>query len=96
MVLANHADEVEDRQPEAVVEALFVVDREAGRLLVMERAARLPFAPCALQLGRPHDDAGQRHTGPQLIEPLWGKRHRIAELKDVGRNALARSGALHS
>src|SRR5690606_33407264 len=73
---------------EAMVETLLVVDREAGRLLVMERTTRLPFAPGLLQLGRAHDHAGQRDTRAQFVEPLGRKGHRT--------RAYARSAILAS
>jgi hypothetical protein len=58
---------------EAVVEALFVVDREAGRLLVMERAAGLPLAP-RLGARRAPDHARKRDPRAQFIQPLRGDR----------------------
>ena len=70
-LVGHPADHVAVRAAaEAVVEALLVADREARRLLVVERAAGLPLAPRLGELGRAHDHAGQRHACAQVIEPL--------------------------
>ena len=53
---------------EAMVEALLVVDVEARRLLVVERAAGLALAPGPLQLHAAPDQRGQRGPGAQLVE----------------------------
>ncbi len=55
---------------EAMVEALGIVDGKAGRLLIMEGAAPFPLAPGPLQLGRAHDERGQRGPAPQFVQPL--------------------------
>ena len=47
---------------EAMVEALFVVDREAGRFLVMKRAAGLIFAAGLLDFYRATDQRRQCDT----------------------------------
>ena len=60
---------------EAVVEAFFVVDREAGRLLIMERTAGLVLAPRLSNLYGSSDQRRKRRSRTQLIKPLWGKRH---------------------
>ena len=55
-IVGEEADRVAVRAAaEAMVEALVVVDGEARRLLVVERAARLPLAPGADQLHRRRD-----------------------------------------
>ncbi len=46
--------------PEAVIKAFLVVDREAGRLLVMEGAARLMLSPGANHLHALADEGGER------------------------------------
>ena len=57
---------------EAMVEALVVVDGEARRLLVVERAARLPLAPGADQLHRRRDDCSTaRSERGARRERLW-------------------------
>jgi len=55
---------------EAMVEALIVVDREAGRLLVVEGAAGLPLAACADELHRRRDDRAEHGPSAQFVEPL--------------------------
>src|SRR3989344_1065606 len=62
------------RATEAVVEALFVVDREAGRLFVMERTARLILAAGACDLHRAADEGRQGDARAELAEPLRGER----------------------
>jgi len=47
---------------ETMVEAFFVVDREAWRFLVMKRAAGLVFAACFLHLDGAPDQGRQRDT----------------------------------
>ena len=57
-VIGEEADRVAMRAAaEAMVEALVVVDGEARRLLVVERAACFPLAPGAEELHRRRDDA---------------------------------------
>ena len=57
-IVGEEADRVAMRAAaEAMVEALVVVDREAGRLFIVERAAGLPLASGADQLHRRRDHA---------------------------------------
>src|SRR3546814_4164466 len=63
------------RTAEAVIKTLFVVDREAGRLFVMERTTRLILAPRAGDLHRPPDQRRQGDARPQLVQPLRGEGH---------------------
>ena len=60
---------------EAVEEALLVVDVEAGRLLVVERARRLELAPRPDQPHALADHVGQGQPCPQLFKELRRKRH---------------------
>ena len=59
---------------EAVIKALLVADCEAGRLLVMKRAACFPFMARFLQLGRAQDNARKRHPRTEFVKPLRRKR----------------------
>src|SRR3546814_21054450 len=63
------------RAAEAVVEALFVVDREAGGLLAMEGAAGFIFAAGAGDLHRAADEGRQRDAGAECVQPLRGGGH---------------------
>src|SRR3546814_6144181 len=63
------------RAAEAVVEALFVVDREAGGLLVMEGAAGFIFAAGAGDLHRAADEGRQRDARAEFVQPLRGEGH---------------------
>ena len=68
-VVGEEADRVAVRAAaEAMVEALVVVDGEAGRLLVVERAAGLPLAPGADQLHRRRDHGGKDRSSAKLVE----------------------------
>ena len=58
---------------EAMVEALFVVDREAGGLFVMEGAAGFVLAARAGDLHRPPDEGRQRDARAQFVQPLRGE-----------------------
>ena len=60
---------------EAMVEALFVIDGEGGRLLLVERAAGLPLPAGALQLHLPPDKGGERGPRAQFVEELGGESH---------------------
>ena len=62
---------------EAMVEALQVIDREAGRFFVVEWAAGLELMPRLGQPRRPPDHARQRDARAQFIQPLWGKAHAL-------------------
>ena len=55
---------------EAVVKALLVIDREAGRFLVMERAAGLILAARFLDFDSFADERRQRCPCSQLIKKL--------------------------
>lgn len=57
---------------EAMVEPLFIVDRETGRLFVVEGAAGLELAPRTRDLHRTADQRGQRDPGTEFIKPLRG------------------------
>ena len=52
-----------------------IVDVEAGRLLVMERAASLPVGTGARQLHPPSDQSGQRGPGAQLLQKAGRQSH---------------------
>ncbi len=60
---------------EAVVEALVVVDVEARRLLVVERAAALQLAPGARQLHPPPDDRRSPMRARSSSRKSGGKAH---------------------
>ena len=60
---------------EAMVEALVVVDGEARRLLVVERAARLPLAPGADQLHRRRDDRAKAWSERAIRRARRGEGH---------------------
>src|SRR5439155_27152240 len=62
---------------EAMPEALLVVDVEARRLLVVERAARLELPPGLLELDGARDEAGQRGPGAQLVEELRAEAQKL-------------------
>src|SRR3546814_3478858 len=83
------------RTAEAVIKTLFVVDREAGRLFVMERTTRLILAPRAGDLHRPPDQRRQGDARPQLVQPLRGEGHqppsRLREGLGEGMSASTRS-----
>src|SRR3546814_18503703 len=83
------------RTAEAVIKTLFVVDREAGRLFVMERTTRLILAPRAGDLHRPPDQRRQGDARPQLVQPLRGEGHqppsRLREGLGEGLSARTRS-----
>ena len=69
-LVGEEADRVAVRAAaEAMVEALVVVDGEARRLLVVERAAGLPLAARADQLHRRRDHGGQHGPRAQFVEP---------------------------
>ena len=75
-LVGHPADRVAVRAAaEAMVKALFVVDREAGRLFVMERAAGLILAAGAGDLHRPPDQGRQRDARAQFVQPLRGEGH---------------------
>ena len=68
-LVGQKADRVAVRTAaEAMVEALVVVDGEARRLLVVEWATCLPFAPGADQLHRRRDDGGEDRSSAKLVE----------------------------
>src|SRR3546814_12577973 len=83
------------RTAEAVIKTLFVVDREAGRLFVMERTTRLILAPRAGDLHRPPDQRRQGDARPQLVQPLRGEGHqppsRLREGLGEGMSASTRT-----
>ena len=60
---------------EAMVEALQVIDREAGRFFVVEWAAGLELMSRLGQSRRPPDHAGKRDARAQFLQPLGGKAH---------------------
>src|SRR3546814_320633 len=66
------------RAAETMVETLFVVDREAGRLFVMEGAAGLILAAGARDLHGAADEGRQRDARAEFVEPLRGEGHRRA------------------
>src|SRR5439155_9151659 len=75
-VVGEEADRVAVRAAaEAVIETLVVVDREARRLLVVERAARLPLAPGAEELHARRDHCRQHCARAQLVEKGGRKAH---------------------
>src|SRR6185369_3469427 len=61
--------------PVAMIEALVVDDREARRLLRVERAKRLVLAPRLFQLQRAPDQPRERGSGAQLVEEGDGDAH---------------------
>src|SRR3546814_3516889 len=63
------------RAAETMVEALFVVDREAGRLFVMEGAAGLILAAGAGDLHGAADEGRQGDARAEFVEPLRGEGH---------------------
>src|SRR5690606_35982683 len=75
-LIGHPADRVAMRSAaKTVVKALFVVDREAWRLLVMKGAARLILTARARDFHRAADQRRQRDTRSQFIEPLRGEGH---------------------
>jgi hypothetical protein len=75
-MVGQKADRVAMRAaPEAMIEMLVVVDREARRLLIVEGTAGLPFAPGADQLHAGSDDGTEHGSGAQFVEPGGAKRH---------------------
>ena len=65
---------------EAMVEALLVVDREARRLLVVERAAGLPLAPGRCSFSAAADQGRERGPGAKLVEE-GGERVTLPRLR---------------
>ena len=61
---------------EVVVKTLLVVDRERGRLLLLERRQPLELPPRLLQLDAPAHDFGDRKPGAQFVEELGREAHR--------------------
>ena len=96
-LVGQEADRVAVRAAaEAMVEALLVVDREAGRLLVVERAAGLPLAARADELHRRRDDRGQHGPGAKLVEPGGVEGHRRTDFLARTRTAAsAGQGLIH-
>jgi len=76
-VLHDEADDVAGgTAAEAVEEALLVVDREARRLLLVERTAGLELAlGAALQRHPLADHVGHLEAGAQLFEEAGRKGH---------------------
>src|SRR3546814_19148489 len=60
---------------EAVIKALFVVDGEAGRFLIMTGATRLVLAPGLLDFDRLADQRRKRDPSTGFIHPLRGQGH---------------------
>jgi len=60
---------------EVVIEALFIADRERGRLLVVERRQAFPFAAGFAQFHAAADDFRYRKARAQLVEELRRKAH---------------------
>ena len=60
---------------EVVVKALLVVDRERGRLLLLERRQPLELPPRLLQLDAAAHDFRDRKPGAQLFEELGREAH---------------------
>ena len=59
-----------------MVEALLVVDRERGRLLLLERRQALELPSCLLQLDAPAHDFRNRKPGAQFVEELGREAHK--------------------
>ena len=76
-LLAHHeADHVAmGATAEAVEEALFVADRERGRLLVVKRAKALELAPGALERHMPGYDVAEPDARADLIQEIGRYRH---------------------
>ena len=80
---------------EAMVEALLVVDVEARRLLLVERAARLELAPGALELGRARS-ARTAWCGRELVEKGGERLTSLrAEASTCGRTNPGVTGSMH-
>jgi hypothetical protein len=60
------------RTAKAVVEALVIVDIEAGRLFIMERAAALIFAARLANFDGLADERRQKRPAAEFVEPGWG------------------------
>ena len=91
-MIGKEADRVAVRAAaEAVIEALVVVDGEARRLLVVERAASLPLTPGAKQLHRRGDDGGEDRARAKLVQKGGRKAHR--EENFVTADSQARKAA---
>ena len=58
-----------------MVEAFFIVDREARRLLIMERTTCLKLTPRLGDLYGAANQRGKRRPRPQFIKPLRGEGH---------------------
>ena len=69
---------------EAVIEVLFLVDRERRRLFVVERAQPGMFAPLAGELDPPADEGCQPDPGPQFVEKMWRKGHAPSDTRLTG------------
>ena len=95
-LVGHPADHVTMRPAaEAVVEALLVVDREAGRLLVMKRATGLELMPCLDEPRRPRNHAGERDAAAQFIKPLGGEGHgrrKMSRLRSTRMDVRAGTG----
>ena len=65
---------------EVVVKALLVVDRERGRLLLLERRQPLELPPRLLQLDAAAHDFRDRKPGAQLFEELGREAHGLGFL----------------
>src|SRR6185437_7140854 len=86
---------------EVVIEALFVVDRERGRLFLVERRQSLPLAAGLAQFHAPADDRRNRKPRAQLIEKLRRKFHgdspgpaRVAQQRPQYRGAACAGQAM--
>ena len=62
---------------EVVIKTLLVVDRERGRLLLLERRQPLELPPRLLQLDAPAHDFGDRKPGAQFVEELGREAHGV-------------------
>src|SRR5205085_6035133 len=82
-IVGQEADRIAVRAAaEAMVEALVVVDGEAWRFLVVERAAGFPFATGAGQLDRWRDHGAERRACAQLVEEGGGESHELDPSRD--------------
>jgi len=93
VMVGQEADSVAVRAAaEAVVKALVVVDREARRFLVVERAASLPLSSGSHQLHRRGDDRRQHGSSAKLVQE-GGREGHCRKVTVLHRDSRARKHA---